>query len=48
MIAIVDYNAGNTCSVINALNRIGAKYVLTADADMILSLEKVILPYYIY
>lgn len=44
MIAIVDYNAGNTCSVINALNRIGAKYELTANPDKIIKADKIILP----
>lgn len=44
MIAIIDYNAGNTRSVINALQRLGAKPVLTADPEVILSADKVILP----
>ncbi|MEE9371926.1 MAG: imidazole glycerol phosphate synthase subunit HisH [Saprospiraceae bacterium] len=44
MIAIVDYNAGNTCSVINALERLGIDHVLTADSGEIYRAEKVILP----
>lgn len=44
MIAIIDYNAGNTCSVINALDRLGVAYELTADHDLIRSADKVILP----
>jgi len=44
MIAIIDYNAGNTCSVQNALKRLGAEYELTADIAKIESAEKVIFP----
>jgi len=44
MIAIIDYNAGNTRSVINALTRIGAEFVLTSDADTIRKADKVVLP----
>ncbi len=44
MIAIIDYNAGNTKSVINALNRLNADVVLTYDSEVILSADKVILP----
>lgn len=45
MIAIIDYDAGNIRSVINALERIGAKdYVLTADEAVIRGAERVILP----
>jgi imidazole glycerol-phosphate synthase subunit HisH len=44
MIAIIDYKAGNTKSVINALNRLNAEVVLTADSEIILSADKVILP----
>ncbi len=43
-LAIIDYNAGNTKSVINALRRLGIEPVLTADADLILKADKVILP----
>ncbi|MBO4263623.1 MAG: imidazole glycerol phosphate synthase subunit HisH [Bacteroidales bacterium] len=44
MIAIVDYNAGNIKSVCNALDRLGAEYVLTDQASCIESAAKVILP----
>lgn len=44
MIAIVDYNAGNTCSVINALNRLNIDHILTADPLDIEKADKIILP----
>lgn len=44
MIAIVDYDAGNICSVTNALNRLGAEWKLTADSDEIARASHVILP----
>lgn len=45
MIALVDYDAGNIRSVINALSRVGAADVyLTADPDKLRSADKVILP----
>ncbi len=44
MIVIIDYNAGNTRSVMNALDRLGAEYELTDDAQKILAAEKVIFP----
>lgn len=44
MIAIIDYNAGNTRSVINAIERLGFHPVLTADPEKILQADKVILP----
>lgn len=44
MIAIVDYNTGNLCSVRNALQRIGADYILTADPEQIRLADHVILP----
>jgi glutamine amidotransferase len=44
MIAIIEYGAGNTRSVMNALDRLNAPYILTADASKILSAEKVIFP----
>lgn len=44
MIAIIDYDAGNTCSVINALKRLDTEYELTADKRKILSADKVIFP----
>ena len=44
MIAIIDYKAGNIRSVENALKRLGADYVLTADQEMIRRADHVILP----
>jgi imidazole glycerol-phosphate synthase subunit HisH len=44
MTAIVDYGAGNTCSVINTLDRIGASYVLTSDPKILIDADRVILP----
>ena len=44
MIAIIDYEAGNICSVRNALQRLGATYELTADPARIREASHVILP----
>jgi len=44
MIALIDYDAGNTCSVMNALNRLNADYKLSDDIDVIRSADKVIFP----
>ena len=44
MIAIIDYEAGNICSVQNALERLGASYELTSDPELIRKADKVILP----
>lgn len=44
MIAIVDYDTGNLRSVLNAVRRIGAEAVVTADADEIRSADRVLLP----
>ncbi|MBQ7194709.1 MAG: imidazole glycerol phosphate synthase subunit HisH [Bacteroidales bacterium] len=44
MIAIVDYDAGNICSVENALRRLGAEYELTADVQKLDAADKLILP----
>lgn len=44
MIAIIDYKAGNIRSVENALKRLGAEYVLTADQEEIRRADHVILP----
>jgi glutamine amidotransferase len=43
-VAIIDYRAGNTQSVINAINRLGIHPILTSDRDQILSADKVIFP----
>ncbi len=44
MIAIIKYNAGNICSVQNAINRLGYQSIVTDDHAIIQSAEKVILP----
>ena len=44
MIAIIDYDAGNTFNVQKALQYIGLDAVLTADRDTILAADGVILP----
>lgn len=43
-IALIDYNAGNTKSVINTLKRLGIEPDLTADPAKIMAADKVILP----
>ena len=42
--AIIDYGTGNLRSVENALKRLNAGYVVTSDAAVIRSADKVILP----
>ncbi|MEM6272594.1 MAG: imidazole glycerol phosphate synthase subunit HisH [Bacteroidota bacterium] len=44
MIAIIDYGAGNIRSVKNALRRLGAEPVLTADEAILRAADKVIFP----
>lgn len=44
MIAIIDYDAGNIKSVINACKKLGFETVLTRDADTIMKADKAILP----
>ena len=44
MIAIIDYKMGNLRSVENALKRLGAEFVVTADADVIRTADRVLLP----
>ena len=44
MIAIIDYQSGNVRSVAHALERLGEKYVITADPHAILNADKVIFP----
>ena len=44
MIAIVDYKMGNLRSVENALRRLGAEFVVTADAEVIKRADRVLLP----
>ena len=44
MVAIVQYNAGNICSVINALRRLGVEPCLTDDARLLQQADRVIFP----
>lgn len=44
MIAIIKYNAGNSTSVKNALDRLGFPSVITDDIDQIKNASKVIFP----
>lgn len=44
MIAIIDYDTGNLRSVCNALDRIGAEYILTDDPKVITGADRVLLP----
>lgn len=44
MIAILDYKAGNTLSVANAVRRLGYDCIITEDEALIASASKVILP----
>ncbi len=44
MIAIIDYNAGNSTSVANALESLGYAHVLTSDPKIIAKADKVIFP----
>ena len=44
MIALIDYDAGNTKSVEKALHFLGQEAVLTRDREELLAAEKVILP----
>lgn len=44
MIAIVDYGAGNLCSVVNAVNKIGYQPKVTSSPDDVLNARAVILP----
>lgn len=44
MIAIIDYGVGNLQSVVNALDYIGARSMITADPSAILSADQILLP----
>ncbi|MFR9597142.1 MAG: imidazole glycerol phosphate synthase subunit HisH [Rikenellaceae bacterium] len=44
MVAIIDYNTGNLRSVMNALERAGVEYVVTADHEVLRKADKVLLP----
>jgi imidazole glycerol-phosphate synthase subunit HisH len=44
MIAIVDYGAGNLCSVKKALDHLQMQSVITADPDEVAKCQKIVLP----
>jgi glutamine amidotransferase len=44
MIAIIKYNAGNTASVKNALDRLGCSCTITDDKEEIMAADKVVFP----
>lgn len=44
MIALIDYDAGNTASVSNVLKKLNANFILTNDKKNIEAAEKIILP----
>lgn len=44
MIAIIDYKAGNTQSVSNAIERLGYKTIITHDLNLLRNADKVIFP----
>lgn len=44
MIVIIDYDAGNTASVINVLEELKTEFVLSNDKKIIQSADKIILP----
>ena len=44
MIAIIDYNAGNTASIKHALDRLGCQCEVTKDFDSLHKADKVIFP----
>ncbi len=44
MIAIIEYGAGNTASVANALNRLEKKFLITNQETEILKSDKIIFP----
>lgn len=43
-IAIVKYNAGNICSVVNALHRLGVEPLITDDATELARADRIIFP----
>ena len=44
MIAVLDYDAGNTKSVVKALEALGEKAELTRSPEVIRNADKVVLP----
>jgi glutamine amidotransferase len=44
MIVVIDYDIGNTGSVINALDKLGAKSIISKDPEIIKKSTALILP----
>ncbi len=44
MIAVIDYNIGNISAVVNMLQRLGVKSIITSDPEQIAQADKIILP----
>lgn len=44
MIAIIDYDSGNTASVMNAFRTLGEEVILTDNKEVLLSADRVVLP----
>ena len=43
-VAIVKYNAGNICSVVNAMRRLGVEPLVTDDPEKLMTADRVIFP----
>ena len=43
-IAIVKYNAGNICSVVNAMRRLGVEPLVTDNPELLMAADRVIFP----
>lgn len=43
-VVVIKYNAGNICSVVNALRRVGVEPLVTDDAEAIRAADRVIFP----
>lgn len=43
-VAIIKYNAGNVCSIYNAINRLGIEPIITDNSEQILTADKIIFP----
>ncbi|MBO7255021.1 MAG: imidazole glycerol phosphate synthase subunit HisH [Paludibacteraceae bacterium] len=43
-VAIIKYNAGNVCSIYNAINRLGIEPIITDHSEQILTADKIIFP----
>ena len=43
-VAIVKYNAGNICSVMNAMRRLGVEPLVTDNPEQLMAADRVIFP----